>query len=287
MEHEVASSARRGFDCLDMKFLDCANDECSTSWWEEHGEDPIIPDEDVIDKVIGWARVAYRGPYAGELEPRHPSARAMMTWNMALGARLIDLRKFEVLESFRLRRPRATIAKGHGLERPRYPIFELHDGFMQSLLDAELMGSADTIRGVLLRLGMPAHPTSMQLPAPIAVLLVAGSWPFVMLDRQAKWGAESDAQFAERWRTWSEEVDIPASRLPPAARLEGKDDLFNATLFQNLSDELRGWATGILAQHEGDAADVERVLTMFVSWLESCALTLAGDTWQDFGWEYV
>ena len=283
--HSVGISARSGFDAIDMKFLACATDECSASWSEEHGEDPIIPDEGVIDKIIGFARFAYRGPYAGALEPRHPSVRAMMTWHMANGACLVDLRKFEVLESFRLRRPRTVISKGHGLDSPNSTMFELHDVFMQSLLDTELMGTADTVRGVLLRLGMPAHPTTMQLPAPIAVLLVAGSWPFVMLDRNSRWAIESDAQFAQRWITWREEVDIPASRLPPAASLHEKDDLFSATLFQNLSDELRGWATSILAQHEGDAADVERLLTTFVSWLDRCAVTLTGDTWQDFGWE--
>ena len=70
----------------------------------------------------------------------------------------------------------------------------------------------------------------------------------------------------------------------------GEDsNLLDPTLCQSLADELRGWAVTILAHHQGDVQveAVERLLTMFICWLDRCAEHLTGEPWSRFAWESI
>ena len=202
-----------GLDSIDRAFLNRTIADCQASWLEEHHEDPIMAEPMVINKVLGWARIQYCGPYSGELEAQPPSWRAMKSWHLASGSKLVDLRVFQVLEAFRLQRPPSTIARGHGFSRPKHVGFEVTAALRDELLAAPLSGSELTMADVLASFGMRPSVSAMQVPACFAVLVVAGSFPVLMVDRLSRFSCED---VADRWAAWRQEVVIPRSRLPPA-----------------------------------------------------------------------
>jgi hypothetical protein len=122
--------SRIQFDAIDHEYVAAQHDECVASWFEEHGENPIVAESSARGKVLGWARLEFVGPYRGMLERQDPSIRAMHSMT---GGPLEDLRFFRVHDAVRLREPRATIVSGYGLSAPKHAIFDLSAELAQEI----------------------------------------------------------------------------------------------------------------------------------------------------------
>ena len=281
-----------GFDAGDERHIAARADECQTSWFEEFGLDPLIPDDDAVGKILGWILVEYRGAYAGELAPRPPDLKAAMNWQVACGARLVDLRLFHVIESFMLPRPMVIMARNHGLGRPKSLCFDLTESCCETLLDLQARGVAQTFRNINADRGLEKTCSAFQLPCRLAVLIAGGSWSYFVLDRTAKMGCEA---LADSWARWRDNADIPASRLSHEQgyhdgavpeRRPAREDLLQADMFHSLASNLRGWAQAIVRGADGAVSgEVERLLVTFITWLDGCAREVSGENLATYHWQ--